>query len=255
MNELELLSNLWYGLPLAFLAGFIDAIAGGGGTITLPALLLMGLSPVQASATNKLLAIFGSSSASLTFWRQGKVDVALVKRLGPIALLGSVLGASLILGFKNAELFRILVAVLVVGVGLLVLTNRKMGFENRYAGLSPRVWWIGGLGVLVIGVYDGFFGPGTGTFLMFLFVSFLRFDFIMGTGNAKVINFMTNLGAFLTLVFTGNMLFLLGIPMGIANALGAWVGARAAILKGSAFIKIIYAFIIVLVVLRLVFLK
>ena len=183
------------------------------------------------------------------------MDVALVKRLGPIALLGSVLGASLILGFKNAELFRILVAVLVVGVGLLVLTNRKMGFENRYAGLSPRVWWIGGLGVLVIGVYDGFFGPGTGTFLMFLFVSFLRFDFIMGTGNAKVMNFMTNLGAFLTLVFTGNMLFLLGIPMGIANALGAWVGARAAILKGSAFIKIIYAFIIVLVVLRLVFLK
>ena len=90
---------------------------------------------------------------------------------------------------------------------------------------------------------------------MFLFVSFLRFDFIMGTGNAKVMNFMTNLGAFLTLVFTGNMLFLLGIPMGIANALGAWVGARAAILKGSAFIKIIYAFIIVLVVLRLVFLK
>jgi len=255
VNSLELLHNLWYGLPLAFLAGFIDAIAGGGGTITLPALLLMGLSPAQASATNKLLAIFGSSSASLTFWRQGKVDAKLVTRLGPIALLGSVLGASLVLGFKNADLFRILVAVLVVGVGLLVLTNRRMGLENHYPGLTPRTLWIGGLGVLAIGVYDGFFGPGTGTFLMFLFVGFLRFDFLMGTGNAKVMNFMTNLGAFVTLVFTGKMLFVLGLPMGVANALGAWAGARAAILKGSAFIKIIYAGIITLVVLRLIFLK
>lgn len=250
----EHISGLIYGIPLAFLAGLVDAIAGGGGVITLPALFIMGLTPAQSVATNKLLAIFGSLTASITFLRQKKVDLPLVWRMALIAVLGSALGAQLVLGFKNESLFRYVVAGLIILVGILVVSNKKMGLENHYQGLTHRTLIIGGFGALVIGVYDGFFGPGTGTFLMFLFVRFLGFDFVTGSGNSKLINFSTNLGAFILFLFSGQMLFIIGLPMGIANALGAALGARLAILKGSAFVKIIYVFIVVLVVLRLIIL-
>lgn len=250
----EHITGLIYGIPLAFLAGLVDAIAGGGGVITLPALFIMGLTPAQSVATNKLLAIFGSLTASITFLRQKKVDLPLVWRMALVAVLGSALGAQLVLGFKNESLFRYVVAGLIILVGILVVSNKKMGLENHYQGLTRRTLMIGGFGALLIGVYDGFFGPGTGTFLMFLFVRFLGFDFVTGSGNSKLINFSTNLGAFILFLFSGQMLFIIGLPMGIANALGAALGARLAILKGSAFVKIIYVFIVVLVVLRLVIL-
>ncbi len=246
---------LLFGLPLAFLAGFIDAIAGGGGVITIPTLYFMGLSPAQVVATNKLLAIFGSSSASVQFWRRGAVDRALLARMAPLALLGSALGAQLVLGFKNDEAFRTIIAVLILIVGTLVVTNRSLGLASRYEGLTARTLLIALPAALAIGVYDGFFGPGTGTFLMFVFVRFLMFDFVTGSGNARVINFLTNLGAFVTFLVSGAMVWWIGLPMGLANALGAALGARMAILRGSAFVKAVYVGIVLLVVGRLLFLK
>uniref|UniRef100_UPI00286DEB16 TSUP family transporter n=1 Tax=Deinococcus sp. TaxID=47478 RepID=UPI00286DEB16 len=156
---------LLYGIPLAFLAGFIDAVAGGGGTITLPTLFLMGLSPAQAVATNKLLAIFGSGSATLQYGRAGHIDRPLVLRLIPLALVGSALGAYLV-RFVDQGVFRTLVAVVILGVGALVIANRRFGLEDRYPGLTPRVLAATLPGALIIGVYDGLLGPGTGTFLM-----------------------------------------------------------------------------------------
>lgn len=242
---------LLYGLPLAFLAGFIDAIAGGGGVIAIPTLYFMGLSPAQVVATNKLLAIFGSSTASVQYWRKGHVDKALLLRVAPFALLGSALGAHLVLGFENEEAFRNIIAGLILLVGVLVVTNRRLGLEKRYAGLTARNLAIGVTGALAIGVYDGFFGPGAGTFLMFLFVRFLGFDFVTGSGNARVVNFLTNLGAFVTFFLSGAMVWWIGLPMGIANALGAALGARLAMLRGSAFVKAIYVAIVLLVFARL----
>nr|WP_281376930.1 TSUP family transporter [Deinobacterium chartae] len=246
---------LLLGIPLAFLAGMIDAIAGGGGVITLPALYWMGLPPANVVATNKLLAIFGSASSSWQFVRKGKVDLALASRMAVVAVLGSALGAHLVLGFHNDEAFRLLIAGLILMVGILVVTNKRLGLENRYEGLTPRTLLIGGVGALLIGMYDGFFGPGTGTFLMFLFVRYLRFDFVVGSGNAKVINFATNAGAFVTFLLSGKMIFAIGLPMGIANALGAALGARLAILRGSAFVKVVYLGIVLLVVARLIFVR
>lgn len=242
---------LLYGLPLAFLAGFVDAIAGGGGVITIPALYFMGLPPAQVVATNKLLAIFGSTTSSVQFWRKGRVDRALLLRMAPLALLGSALGAHLVLGFENDEAFRNIIAALILLVGFLVVMNKKLGLENRYRGLVPYTLLIALPAALATGVYDGFFGPGTGTFLMFVFVRFLHFDFVTGSGNARVINFMTNLGAFVTFVVSGAMVWWIGIPMGIANALGAALGARLAMLKGSAFVRVVYVGIVLLVVARL----
>ncbi|WP_041230737.1 sulfite exporter TauE/SafE family protein [Deinococcus peraridilitoris] len=244
-------SVLLFALPLAFLAGFVDAIAGGGGIITIPTLYFMGLSPAQVVATNKLLAIFGGATASVQFWRKGHVDRALILRIAPVALLGSTLGARLVLGFDDDELFRNIIAALILLVGVLVVTNRKLGLSGRYEGLTHRTFLIALPAMFAIGVYDGFFGPGTGTFLMFVFVRFLYFDFVTGSGNARVINFLTNLAAFLAFLLSGAMVWWIGLPMGIANALGAALGARMAILRGSTFVRVVYLGIVLLVVVRL----
>lgn len=240
---------LLYGLPLAFLAGFIDAIAGGGGTITLPTLLFMGLTPAQAVATNKLLAIFGSGSATVQYWRRGHVERSLVLRLIPLALVGSALGAFLVRFVDPAD-FRTLVAVVILGVGALVLANKRFGLEDRYPGLSTRTLALTLPGAFVVGVYDGFLGPGTGTFLMLLF-ALAGFNLVRASGNARTINFATNMGAFLFFLLGGQMVWWIGLPLGVANAAGAFVGARVAMLRGSGFVKVVYAVIVVVVAGRL----
>lgn len=240
---------LFYGLPLAFLAGFIDAVAGGGGTITLPTLFFMGLSPAQVVATNKLLAIFGSGSATVQYWRKGHVERALVLRLIPLALAGSALGAYLV-HFIDPNAFRTLVGVVILGVGALVLANKRFGLEDRYPGLTPRVLALTLPGALIIGTYDGFLGPGTGTFAMFMF-ALAGFNLVRASGNARTVNFATNLGAFLFFLIGGQMVWWIGLPMGVANALGAALGARMAMLRGSGFVKVVYALIVLLVSARL----
>lgn len=252
MPELDV---LLYGLPLAFLAGFVDAIAGGGGVITLPTLLMMGLSPGQAVATNKLLAIFGSTTSAVAFWRKGAVDKALLVRIVPLALLGSALGALLVSHIQDAARFRQFIAGLILLVGALVISNRSLGLDNRFPGITPRTLAIALSAAFVIGVYDGFIGPGTGTFLMFCFVSFLGFDFVTGSGNARVINFATNLAAVTLFLFAGQMIFWLGLSMGVANALGAQLGAHMAMLRGSKFVKIIYVGIVMAVAARLLLIR
>ncbi len=242
---------LLYGLPLAFLAGFIDAVAGGGGTITLPTLFFMGLSPAQAVATNKLMAIFGSGSATVQYWRKGHVDRALVLRLIPLALIGSALGAFLV-RFIDPNTFRTLVGVVILGVGALVLANKRFGLEDTYPGLTARTLALTLPGALMIGLYDGFLGPGTGTFLMFLF-ALVGFNLVRASGNARTINFATNLGAFLFFLIGGHMVWWIGLPMGMANAAGAFLGARMAMLRGSAFVKWMYGGIVLLVAARLLF--
>lgn len=238
---------LLYALPLAFLAGFIDAVAGGGGTISLPALFFMGLSPVQAVATNKLLAIFGSATSTYQYWRGGHLDRELLLRTVPLALIGSALGAYLV-RFVDPDNFRTLVGVVILVVGALVIANKRFGLESTYPGLTTRTLAIALPGVLFIGLYDGFLGPGTGTFLMLLF-ALTGMNLVSSSGNARAINFATNLGALGLFLLAGNIVWWLGLSMGVANALGARTGARMAMLKGSGFVKVIYAVIVVIVAL------
>lgn len=240
MPELPL-TLLLIALPVAFAAGFLDAVAGGGGTLTLPTLFLMGLSPAQAVATNKLQAIFGSATAALSYARAGLVSKWL-PRLIPLALLGSLFGAVLVT-LVPPESFRTLMGVMVVLTGALVLGRRNLGAQdNPRPGLGLPL----AAGVLLVGAYDGFLGPGTGSFFMLMF-ALAGHSLLRASGNARTLNFATNLGALGFFVFSGHTLWWLGLPMGVANALGARLGARMAVQRGGGFIRAVYAVALVLV--------
>ncbi len=142
----------------------------------------------------------------------------------------------------------------ILGVGALVLLNKHFGLEDRYPGLTSRVLALTIPGTFIIGVYDGFLGPGTGTFAMFLF-TLAGFNLVRSSGNARTINFATNAGAFITFLLQGHMVWWIGLPMGVANALGAFAGARMAMLRGSAFVKWMYGLIVLLVAARLIFVR
>lgn len=182
------------------------------------------------------------------------LEMVALKRL-PKQTFGILLGALLVSQVQDSERFRQFIAGLILLVGALVISNRSLGLENRYPGLTSRMLLIGMLAAFAIGLYDGFLGPGTGTFLMFCFVSFMGFDFVKGSGNARVINWVTNVAAVSFFLFAGQMLVWLGLAMGVANALGARLGATMAMLRGSRFVKVIYLGIVLAVAARLLVIR
>ncbi len=245
---LHLLADLELGLPAAFLAGFIDSMAGGGGILTLPALVLMDLTPATAVGTNKLVGVFGAASATWQYARKGKVRWPAVRWLLPLALAGGALGARAILFLHSPALFRHLVAFLVLAVGLIVLFHRSLGREPS----RPRLTLAQAAPLIpLIAFYDGFFGPGTGTFLMFLWVAALGYDFVEGSAQARSLNLASNAGALLTFLLGGHLIYLIGLPMGLLNAVGAALVARVALRRGNALVRSAYLLIVVLVVTRL----
>ncbi len=241
---------LLIGVPLAFLAGFIDAIAGGGGTITLPAMLLLGFSPVQAVATNKAVAIWGSIAGVIQYAVKGQIKPRLALAFAPVALAGSWLGAFEISKIANKDSFEKWASVLIIGVGVIVLLRKKFGLEDKF---HPSLKSFAAIlvGCFVIGAYDGFFGPGTGTFLIFMF-SLAGMGFVSAAAHGRVVNMYTNLAAFIFFLFGGKIIWLAAVPMGIANALGSALGARTAVKGGSAWVRPMYLVVIVLIVLRLI---
>lgn len=224
-------------LPLltlaAFGAGLVDAVGGGGGLITVPALLAAGLPPHAVLATNKGQACFGAAASLTTYVRGNGVDRA---RL-PIGLaggfLGSLLGAALVLWVPAEPLKPVMLGLLLLAGAVLVLrkrlarpTSTAHGSRVRLATLSAST-----------GAYDGFFGPGTGTLLIVGFLHFFGDTPTRASGNAKVVNFGSNFAALLLFQLHGGILWRLSIPMGIANVLGATLGARLALRHGDRAVR------------------
>lgn len=233
---------------VAFVAGLIDAMAGGGGIFTMPALASLGL-PVQVVAgTNKFAASGGSSTATFTFLLRGKLDrrVALVGAC--CSLVGAVAGARCLiqLGTIDQTFAKGLFGSLLVVMALYMFFRPRFGGENAYEGLNRRTLAVLVPAGLLIGFYDGFFGPGTGSFLVFVMVRLLRFDFVTGTGNAKAMNFASNIASLVTFILGGTVLWSVAIPMAIANAAGAWTGSTLAIRQGARFVR--WAFLLAAVV-------
>lgn len=223
----------------AFLAGTVDAIAGGGGLITLPALLSAGLPPQLAYGTNKGQSVWGSGAALVTFWRNRRVDRRQAAVTFPLGVAGAALGAWLVLRLDNETLRPIAIAML-VGAAVLLLVKKPTRDEDAAADAAARRRYLvlAALLALVIGVYDGFFGPGTGTFLIVGFVALCGKSLPSATADAKVVNFASNLAALAAFAWAGSVVWALALPMAAGQLLGGIVGARLALRGGARLIRL-----------------
>jgi uncharacterized membrane protein YfcA len=233
MFEVGLELVLFFGL-VGFIAGFIDAIAGGGGLLTLPSLILSGLDPISALATNKLQSTFGSGTASLTFFRHGYLNGRKVILFMLLSGGGASLGTLAVSALPTQDLGKAL-PFLIMGVAIYFILSPKLSNEHGTA-LMPE-WLFLGLCVPFIGFYDGIFGPGTGSFFMVAFTLLRGQGAIHATAQSKVCNLASNFASLMTFAFSGKIILAAGIPMGLGQVAGAWLGARASIRVGVALIR------------------
>lgn len=218
----------------ALLAGTVDAIAGGGGLITLPALLTAGLPPHLALGTNKGQSVWGSAAALVTFWRVGRVDRRQALYAFPLGLVGSLLGAELVLLISPGQLRPVVIAML-IGAAVLLLVKKPSRDEDAP---TRKGQIIAGVLALVIGAYDGFFGPGTGTFLIVGFVALCGKSLVRATADAKVVNFASNLAALGSFASAGSVAWRVALPMAAGQLVGGIIGARMAMKGGATLIRI-----------------
>lgn len=238
----------------AFCAGLVDAVVGGGGLIQIPALLNVFPSTPAAvlMGTNKLAAVCGTSVAARSYLGRVSIPWTLVLPAALAAFLMAFLGAATVSHIPQG-LLRPLVLVLIVAMA--IYTFRKKNFGKVQSpldiGVRQRV-----LAVLIgggIGFYDGLFGPGTGSFFIFLFIRFFAFDFLQASAASKFVNLATNIAALIYFVPTGNVLYTIAVPMAVCNMLGAFVGTRFAIKHGTGFIRMVFLCLLTLLICKLAY--
>lgn len=229
----------WPVVMLASLfAGFVDSIVGGGGLILVPALFstFPGAQAATLLGTNKCASIWGTAAAGLQFARRVQLRWRALAAAAALAFGGSLLGAWAVTQMP-ADFLRKLLPAILLGLLLYTLAKKELGREHRprFDGRAELLA-TGAVGAL-IGVYDGFFGPGTGSFFIFLFVRWLGYDFLHASASAKFLNTMTNLGALLLFGLKGYVWWQLGLAMALANIVGSLVGARVALRHGAGFVR------------------
>jgi uncharacterized membrane protein YfcA len=238
-------------LAASFFAGFIDSIAGGGGLIQLPALLI-GLpksDTAEVLGTNKLSSIFGTTTAAALYRKQIKPDPKVLIAMGLPALLGSAGGAMLASRIPTSSM-RPMVLVLLIVVAVYTWFKPDLGKFENLRHLPKRRVQIAALAGVIIGFYDGIFGPGTGSFLMLILVASLGYAFITASAIAKVVNVATNVGAIMVFGINGAVIWQIGIIMGVANISGAVIGARLAIKGGSTLVRKVFLIVTVALIVK-----
>ena len=236
--------------PLLFLAGLVDAIGGGGGLISLPAYLLAGVPVHQAIATNKLSSACGTALTTIRFIKEGLVNWKIALPTIVCAMLGSSLGANLSIRVPESTMELVLLVVLPV-VAFVVL-NPKIFHDNaeREILLDKKLWITAVTSSFLVGMYDGFYGPGTGTFLIIAFTVFAKLDIRTANAQAKVINLTTNITSLTIFLLNGQAVILLGLAAAVCNMAGNYIGANLALTRGSKITRPV-----ILLVLGLLFLK
>lgn len=250
MISAEILLPLLFGA--AFVAGLVDSIAGGGGLITVPVLMGIGLPPQVALGTNKLQATFGSGSAMLHFVRAGTVklsdcrDGVLWTTVGAAAGVGAV-------QLLDATVLKQLIPWLLALIAIYTLLSPKLGSQDSHARMKSGPFFL--LFGLSIGFYDGFFGPGTGSFWTMALMLLLGCSMMRATATTKVMNFTSNFVALIFFLSVGQVRFVEGIVMGIGQFLGARVGSKLVIKRGTAFIRPVFITMVLALVARLIYLN
>ncbi len=219
-----------------FIAAFIDTVVGGGGLISLPALLFTGMPPVTAIATNKVSASMGATIGFASFVRSGRVDFSTIKYLLPLSFIGSICGAS-ILKLIPSDFLRPLIIILLVAVTIYTLTKKEFGQVATFNGMSQKMWILSAIAAFIFGFYDGFFGPGTGSFLAISFVALAGFNLAKATAYSKLLNFTSNIASLIFFMLGGKILWQVGLIMGVGQFIGARLGSKMVVSKGSKIIR------------------
>lgn len=232
-----------------FLAAFIDSVVGGGGLISTPALLAIGLPPAVALGTNKLASSFGTLTSTIKFVRSGNVDLKIVAKLFPFVLVASVGGAYLAT-MLPAQLLKPLIIVALSLVFIYTLVKKDWGSVRTFTSFTPIKATMFVIAYLIIGFYDGFIGGGTGSFMLFVLLMF-GFDFLSSAaGNAKVLNFASNIGALILFMSLGQVNYFYGMIMAISMIVGSYVGAQFAISKGVGYVKVLFIIVTAVLIVK-----
>ncbi|MBR9977833.1 MAG: TSUP family transporter [Bacteroidetes bacterium] len=218
-------------------------MAGGGGLITLPALLAAGVPPHIALATNKVQSAIGTTFSALRYLRSGYVHLTLGITGFAFSFIGSYLGAWTVLRVPASSL-EALIPILIVIVAAITFLKKDFGLSDRDTILEMRHYILAAVFAFALGFYDGFFGPGTGSFLAFGFIALFRFGFLRATAHAKLLNLASNYAAILAFVLGGEIYWAIALPMGLANIAGAWTGAGLALRGGSRVIKPVFGMVL-----------
>jgi uncharacterized protein len=238
-------------LVAAVVAGWVDAVVGGGGLVQLPALMVAGIAPVEAMGTNKLSSVFGTTSAAVTYARNTKLDREVALPAGALAVLSAGLGASAAAAI-SAEVLRPVVMAVLLGVAAFVTLRPALG-RTPNPHLRTRARLLTAIAVTGVGIafYDGIMGPGTGTFLIIAFTTILGLDFVNASATSKIINVGTNVGALVVFDLNGHLLWGLGLGMAVCNIAGAQLGVRMALKRGAAFVRVVLLCVVAAMVARL----
>ena len=246
MEFLEDITTTWIIIFIitGFIAGYVDSIAGGGGMIQVPVLLYSGIPPVFVLATNKMASLFGTLMATIKYFLSKKISIRVVSIAIIPCLLASYLGSSLVMYIPDYIIqWAILIAIPIALIFLLKKSskikeeNTKLTNKNIILATAP------------IGFYDGILGPGTGTYMTIAMKKFLHLDYIIATASTKPLNLATNIGSAIAFVAAGKVLWMIAIPMALANMAGSYVGSHFAIKGGEVFIKKVLIFVLIFMLL------
>ncbi len=245
----------WVLLLLAFAglaAGFVDAIAGGGGTIALPALLAAGVPPIAALGTNKLQSVIGTATATYTYWREGYVDLSALAVAILATYAAAILGAFAVKQI-DTSLLTVAVPVLLVAIAVYFVFAPRLTDEDRRARLAWAVF-VPVMGAIV-GFYDGIFGPGTGSFLTIGFVALFGLGITRAAGNTKVLNLVSNLGALTVFLPSGDVVWPAAAAMAAGQIVGGYLGAHTGIRFGAKLIRPLVVIVTLVLAGRLIFFR
>lgn len=222
---------------VSFIAGFVDSVAGGGGLLLVPSLLISGLPPQIALGTNKFAATLGTSTSLANFIRNKKIVWTIAMRGVLFALLGAFLGTKSILLLNNELIGKVIVFLLPIAIFITLLPKKNGSSKTNFSRLDlnlkvPVICFL-------IGFYDGFFGPGAGSFFIISFHFLIGLGLVESSATSKVFNFISNLGALITFIFAGKVIYLLGLPLAGANILGNFIGSHLVIKKGASIVRFI----------------
>lgn len=236
-------------LPMVFLAAVVDSISGGGGLISLPSYTLAGLNYDFAAGTNKFSAMFGTLMATIRYMRSGKLMVAPSLWAAALAIPGSYLGTKLAMWLGSETMTIVMIAVLPFVALAAIIKQKKQPVPKTIT--KKRLFYCAVIG-FVMGAYDGFFGPGTGTFLIMLFTWVLGMDMVTASGSAKPVNLASNLSSLITRIAAGQVLFALAIPAMVLSVAGGYLGAHLAVRRGARLVRYVMLGVLALLMIKLI---